>query len=245
MNYVIDIGNTKTKTAFVNKKNVSRVKTFDTDEFMKIYRQHFGTLKAFDNCIVSSVIPLRKGFQNYLNKNIGALVLNNKTKLPFKNLYKTKKTLGNDRIANVAGAMVLFPKKSILAIDAGSCITFDLMNARKQYLGGAISPGLHMRFSALNKFTSGLPLIKLNKKAVKSIGNTTASSILSGVQNGTLLEIDAFINDIKSSYSDIKLILCGGDSSFLADRLKNSIFVSPNLTLIGLNFILDYNRKTA
>lgn len=245
MNYVIDIGNTKTKTAFVNKQNVSRVKAFDTDEFMKNYRQHFKSIKPFDRCIVSSVVPLKQGLVKYLNKNIEPIILDNKTKLPFKNLYKTKKTLGNDRIANVAGAMALFPKHSILAIDAGSCITFDLMNAKKQYLGGAISPGLNMRFSALNHFTGGLPLIKLSKKPIKMVENTTGRSILSGVQNGTVIEVDAFINNMKKSYSDIKVILCGGDSSFLADRLKNSIFVSANLTLIGLNFILEYNRKTA
>jgi len=120
-----------------------------------------------------------------------------------------------------------------------------LMNKKKQYLGGSISPGINMRFSALHEFTGALPLIKMSKRPVNIIGNTTASSILSGVQNGVTLELDAFINNIKKSYSDIKVILCGGDSSFLADRLKNSIFVSANLTLIGLNFILEHNRKTA
>lgn len=245
MNYVIDIGNTKTKTAFVNKQKVSRVKAFDTDEFMKNYRQHFEFLKPFENCIISSVVPLKQGFVEYLNNNIEPIILNNKSKMPFKNFYKTRKTLGNDRMANIAGAMALFPKQTILAIDAGSCITYDLMNAKNQYLGGSISPGINMRFLALNHFTGALPLIKLSRKPVKIIGDTTTRSILSGVQKGTLLEIDAFISNIKKSYSDIKVILCGGDSSFLADRLKNSIFVSPNLTLIGLNCILEHNRKTA
>ena len=188
--------------------------------------------------------PLNASFLNFLNNNYEAIILNNKTLLPFNNLYKSKKTLGNDRIANIAGALTFYPKNSILAIDAGTCITYDLINSNNQYLGGAISPGIKMRFSSLNHFTGALPSLKPKKESVEIIGNTTNSSIQSGVINGVIFEISAYIEKIKKTNPDIKVILCGGDSSFLADRLKNSIFVCPNLTLIGLNSILKYNTKS-
>lgn len=243
MNYVIDVGNTKTKTAFVNNQKVVRLKSFDTDEFMKNYRQHFQQEKQIQSCIISSVMPLGALFVKFVTKNYNGIILNNKTLLPFINLYKSKKTLGNDRISNIAGALTFHPKKNILAIDAGSCITYDFVNAKREYLGGAISPGINMRFSGLHHFTGALPYVKLKKENPVLVGNSTVSSIQSGVVNGVLFEISSYINKIKKSYPDVKVILCGGDCSFLADRLKNSIFVSPNLTLIGLNSILKYKEK--
>lgn len=243
MNYVIDIGNTKTKTAIVNNRKVTKLKSFDTDEFMKNFRQFFQNEKTLHSYIISSVIPLNAAFLKFVSNNYDGIILNNKTLLPFINHYKTKNTLGNDRIANIAGAVTIYPQKNILAIDAGTCITYDLITRENQYIGGAISPGINMRFSSLNQFTGALPLLKPKKKPVEIIGTNTTSSIQSGVINGVIFEITAYIHGIKKSYPDIKVILCGGDSSFLADRLKNSIFVCPNLTLMGLNSILIYNRK--
>ena len=102
---------------------------------------------------------------------------NKLAKIPIVNNYKTPKTLGDDRLANVVGASVLFPNKNVLTIDCGTCIKFDLINKEKQYNGGAISLGLKMRFEALNKFTANLPLIKPKKIELKTEDFTAGKTI--------------------------------------------------------------------
>jgi len=74
------------------------------------------------------------------------LILDNNLNFPFKILYKTKGTLGVDRLALMAASVKKYPQKNVLVIDAGTCITYDFMSKDTHYLGGSISPGL---FNAL------------------------------------------------------------------------------------------------
>ena len=167
-------------------------------------------------------------------------VLSSATNVPFVNLYKTPTTLGVDRIALVVGAVNEFPKKNTLIIDAGTCITFDFVNSKSEYLGGAISPGIKMRFDSLNHFTANLPL--LEKEEVNDfIGKNTKESINAGVVNGVIQEIDGVINQYKKKYLDLTVVLTGGDTNFLAKQLKSSIFANQNFLLQGLNTILIFN----
>jgi type III pantothenate kinase len=170
-----------------------------------------------------------------------AEVLSEKTPLPIINSYKTPLTLGKDRLAAVAGASVLYPEKDILVFDAGTCLTIDFINSDKEYIGGRISPGIEMRYNALHTFTDKLPLIK-SKKNTLVIGNDTKTSIICGVQQGILAEVKAIISDYKSQNTDTVFVFTGGDSFYFEKELKNSIFANPNLVLIGLNEILDYNE---
>jgi len=170
------------------------------------------------------------------------LELNNSTSLPINNLYKTIQTLGKDRIAAVTGGANLFPNNDLLIIDAGTCITFDFINANKDYLGGAISPGINLRFKALHNFTGNLPLID-PKADVNLIGDSTESSILSGVINGVREEVDGIIGRYKSSYPNMKVIFTGGDVKYFDKYVKNNIFAVENLVLKGLKAILNYNVK--
>jgi type III pantothenate kinase len=160
--------------------------------------------------------------------------------VPFLNLYATPSTLGIDRIALVAASVNGFPDKNVLIIDAGTCITFDFITNKNQYLGGAISPGIRMRYKALQNQTANLPLLETNMPE-NIIGDSTASSIHSGVINGVLNEIDGNIEAYKSNYEDFTTILTGGDANFLSKQLKSSIFANSNFLLEGLNFILQYN----
>ena len=163
------------------------------------------------------------------------------TRVPFVNLYKTPKTLGVDRIALVAAAVSQFPYKNVLIVDAGSCITFDFVTAKKEYLGGAISPGIQMRFHALNHFTANLPLL-VKEEASSFIGSSTKESINSGVVNGILQEIEGVISQYKNKYLDLTVVLTGGDTNFLSKQLKSSIFANQNFLLQGLNYLLKFNR---
>ena len=130
----------------------------------------------------------------------------------------------------------------MLIIDAGTCITYDFINTNNEYLGGAISPGIRLRYRTLNNLTANLPLLD-TQLPQDIIGNSTQNSIHSGVVFGVLKEIDGVIDEYVKKYSDLTVILTGGDTKFLSNQLKNSIFANSNFLLEGLNFILEYNSQ--
>jgi type III pantothenate kinase len=163
--------------------------------------------------------------------------------MPFKNLYKTPETLGLDRLALASAAVQQYPKTNTLVIDAGTCITYDFVDANAHYFGGAISPGLQMRYNALHKQTAQLPLLQ-PKRQTSYIGATTEASIHSGVIFGTVQEIQGVVSTYLLDYSDLTVILTGGDANFLCKQFKISIFANSNFLLEGLNFILDFNSDS-
>lgn len=164
------------------------------------------------------------------------------TPVPVTNNYGTPQTLGMDRLAAVVGASFSFSERDCLIIDAGTCITFDFVDRDAIYYGGSISPGLAMKFKALHTFTSKLPLVEqIEKGETPLIGRNTIECLQSGVSNGTLAEVDGLITEYKQQSPDLIVIGCGGDASFFEKNLKARIFVVPDLVLIGLNRILNYN----
>ena len=169
------------------------------------------------------------------------MILTDKKKVPLTNKYKTPNTLGKDRLAGVIGVTSLYPKKDILVFDAGTCLTMDFVNKKGEYIGGRISPGIEMRYKALHTFTDKLPLGQ-KEKTTPIIGDDTHSSIASGVQQGILAEVKSIISEYKLRNPDTIVVVTGGDCFFFEKELKNSIFANPNLVLIGLNEILDYNE---
>jgi type III pantothenate kinase len=235
MNLVIDSGNTTLKAAIFEKDQLKEL-------FHNISPKELGPITkkySFKRAVISSVNENAFLISENINiKNV--LIIDQHTRLPFKNFYKTPETLGTDRIAAIAGSITLYPQSNCLAIDAGTCITFDFIDAEYNYHGGSISPGINIRFSALHNFTARLPLVNRKEKA-KLIGANTEESIQSGVINGTIAEIEGMIDTYRSLYPGLKVIICGGDAPFFETNLKQSIFVVPELVLIGLNRILEYN----
>ncbi|MGZ4038048.1 MAG: type III pantothenate kinase, partial [Bacteroidia bacterium] len=148
---------------------------------------------------------------------------------------------GSDRLAASVGAFGLYPGQDTLVVDAGTCVKYNFTNRNNEYLGGAISPGLQMRFKAMHQLTGRLPLVIPDDQFNKLVGTTTEESLLSGVINGLIHETDGFINDYKKQYPQLKVVFTGGDTSFFVKRLKNSIFADHDLVLKGLNDILIYN----
>ena len=169
-------------------------------------------------------------------------VLTNTSKVPFKNSYATPHSLGVDRLALAAAAYNHNPRGNTLVIDAGTCITYDLVNNFGEYIGGAISPGMRMRYNAMHEQTSGLPLLEPDE-ILDFIGNSTESCMHSGVINGLTQEIDGVIDQYQSRFQDLTVILTGGDSHFFAKRLKNTIFANSKFLLEGLNCLLEYNTN--
>jgi len=241
MKLIIDIGNTLTKAAVFEKKQL--LETYTISAFtIDFVHEIISKNKNISSVIISSVVKkIPTNIINFLKKEYCFIELSSETKLPVNNFYKSPETLGKDRIAGIVAAYSLHKEENVLVIDAGTCITYDFISSKKEYFGGSISPGMNMRFKALHTFTKKLPLVSLTNFN-ELIGTDTNKSILSGVINGITAEIDAMIEKFKEKYSSLTIIICGGDAQFLVSRLKNSIFAVPELVLIGLNEILDYNE---
>ena len=176
----------------------------------------------------------------FLKNKTELVIITQETKFPFINKYQTPITLGLDRKVLVAGAVLKFPKQNCLIIDAGSCITYDFVDANSNYFGGAISPGIQMRYKALNNFTAKLPLLE-KEYPLQFIGNSTNQAIHSGVVSGILFEMEGFITSYLREFEYLTIILTGGDTDFLAKRLKNTIFANSNFLLESLNLLHQYN----
>jgi len=242
MNLVIDIGNTRTKFSVFNHGQM--IISVPVDDFLP---GHVDVLKSeydsIDRVILSSVKNYSSELKAILEKEFEQFIeLDENTPLPFENCYKSKETLGKDRIAAVAGALQVYPNQNVLVIDAGTAITYDLLTDKKQYLGGNISPGIQIRFKALNQFTARLPLVE-QEDFEKLYGSTTIEAIRAGVQHGVAFEVDKAIDTFKEFYNNLKVIITGGDANFFDKKLKNSFFVHFNLVAIGLNRILQHNGE--
>lgn len=242
MNLVIDVGNTLVKIAVFNEVELLDKQVVELEEIIDALIQVKKTYKEIQRAVISSVGKLQDQTVQDIKEIFNVLVIDANTPLPFTNLYQTPKTLGVDRIGLVCAAVNQFPKKNTLIIDAGTCITYDFVTLEREYLGGAISPGLRMRYKALNNLTANLPL--LNTEMPKDIiGDSTINAIHSGVVYGVLNELEGIILNYQQKYPDLTVILTGGDCNFLSKQLKSTIFVNLNFLLEGLNQILLYNSN--
>lgn len=239
MKLIIDIGNTQTKLAlFENNSAIASYALYEKqdDKIHELSKQY-----TIHRAIISSVKEIDEDlFLLLKNLNIQHINLTESTPLPIINCYASPKTLGKDRLAGVVGANNKYPNSNVLVIDAGTAITYDFITAKKEYLGGGISPGLQIRFKALHHYTDKLPLLAPEMQ-FSLMGTDTKTSIISGVQNGLIAEVDGIIDRYKNEYHAETIILTGGDAVFFDKKLKNTIFVDQNLILTGLNRILDYN----
>ena len=149
--------------------------------------------------------------------------------------------MGQDRIGLVSAAFFKFPNENSLIVDIGTCITYDFIDSKNIYHGGAISPGINMRYNSLSKFTANLPLLE-HKNVNKIIGSSTVESIHVGVSSGIIGEINEYVNNLQKKYSKLNIIITGGNSMFLLNKIKNAIFADQDFLATGLNNILKYNE---
>lgn len=241
MKLILDFGNTLQKVAIFDNNQLIAMKAFKKISLKNI--QDFTSSFTINSAILSSVINYNKNIYNYLKSNFHFIELTSSTPIPINNKYCTPETLGKDRLAAIIAANKNYPNNNILVINAGTCITYDFIDKNADYWGGAISPGIKMRFKALHTFTDKLPLVQLNKKSTPLIGNNSENSILSGVINGSVAEIENIIFNYTQNYKDLEVILSGGDMKYFDKKIKNSIFAFPNIVLYGLNIILDFNAE--
>lgn len=246
MNLVIDIGNTRVKYAFFNSQNSFKVEVLPLENWQEFFLELLTVHRPF-NLILASVIPLEKTFIKKLFTCVKkVIIVDEKTPLPFENLYGTPHTLGVDRLALIAATTAHFSHKPVLVIDVGTCITYDFKNAQNQYLGGAISPGITTRYKSLSAYTKALPeLSPVPLKSKKINGQNTNDCIHNGIMKGVFFEINGFIADYQKYYPYTVFIITGGDAIYLSNHLKKTILARPNFVLEGLFEILLYNLPYA
>lgn len=238
-NLVIDQGNSKVKygifTGNVMEQMVSK-DSLSCDEILEL-----ATNQQLENIIYSSVAQsLSENDKGRIEEKFCFLELTHQLNIPIENAYATPETLGIDRLAAVIGAYSLFPKQTCLVIDAGTCMTLDLLNDEGVYLGGNISPGVRMRLQAMHQFTARLPLVDIGQWQ-QNWGINTETALQNGGLLGACLEIEGLEKRLRQQWPQLKCLITGGDAKVLADQLKCKIFVYTNLVLIGLNKILTYN----
>jgi type III pantothenate kinase len=238
MNLVVDIGNTSTKIAFYEGGTMikkERLKSPDTGTIGRFIGK-----KTVSRVIVSSVNHDPSALINFL-RDKGAVVhlLSCKSHYPFTIAYETPETMGVDRLAAAAGAFLHHPGADLLVIDAGSALTLDVV-AGGSFLGGSISPGLTMRFRALNEFTGRLPLIDVNRD-FSFPGRSTKDAITAGVVMGLVFEINEYIRTFEKRHEKLVTVITGGDSEIITSFTDRKMFLHPDLVTDGLNYLLDYN----
>ncbi|SRR5260221_7174118 len=236
MNIAVDYGNTAAKVGIFKDGHLQDRRLFQDPAALRAFLESYHA----ENIIVSSVSHPVEEVLSWSVARGKKISLSLQLPLPVKILYVTPQTLGVDRIAAVCGALEIFPNQDCLVIDAGTCITYEFIDHHENYYGGGISPGIAMRFEAMHHFTSRLPLVQPVILA-PLVGDSTETSMQSGVINGVRAEVEGIIKRYIDQYPNLKPILCGGDVAFFENQFKQPIFVSPDLVLIGLHRILNHH----
>lgn len=233
----IDVGNTRLKLGVFENDQLSSVERIPLDnieEFLANFDQ-----SELSDVVISSVVSevqlemIEKYWTNPIIINANSLV-------PFSNKYATPSTLGIDRLCNATFAFSHSKTELAVIIDIGTCIKFDVLDKKKGYLGGSISPGIQLRYKALNQFTGNLPLLNETSNS-PILGASTNESMHSGVINGIRMEILGFMQEYSNKFPDLTFFVTGGDLEHFDLASKNDIFADENLTLKGLYEIYRYN----
>ena len=239
MNLTIDIGNTHTKLGFFDGLELQLTQKFSSAEIIpwqSILNKH-----KITHSILSHVGNARLDLETLYN-NTHCVEVHHKLQLPFTSDYNPFTNLGIDRVVGLAAAANSFPHENVLIIDAGTCITYDLITAKAHHIGGVISPGLMMRYQSMHRFTHQLPNLEI-QEPFNFPSTNTEEAMHHGVISSVIAEIEAFISRFETSTPIFRIILTGGDAGFLSKRLKNGILADENFLAIGLNLLLETNKS--
>lgn len=240
-NLVVDAGNTSIKMFLFDKGEIAHSLKCCAVEDLLSTLESAVPVNSIGKCIVSSVSVEQENIAAVFNPFFRVRLFDSELWFPINIRYGTPGTLGSDRVAAVVGAYVRYPKRNILVIDSGTAITYDILTAEGEYLGGNISPGLNTRFRALHNFTGKLPLLQVDDSMEGLFGTNTSEAIGLGVQNGILYEVEATVREFSRRFDNLLVVFTGGDSFFFEKRINFSNFAEPYLVAFGLNEILEFN----
>ena len=238
-NLVIDTGNSGTKVAiFADGELLLPVLRLTTSPWAKIDEQltNFGVRNILYSTVAN--VPPRRWLENWKANGMGVYALDRSRPLPFASVYETPETLGQDRIAAVAGTLGRVHTARLI-VDAGSCVTLDLVDAHDRYHGGNISPGVRMRLAAMHERTARLPLVRPGQPE-GVVGRSTEQALRHGGQLGVVYEIEGLYERLRPQHRDLVIVLTGGDAPHLLPYFSSvPVSHSPNLVLRGLHQILS------
>lgn len=233
----VDIGNTTISFASVKGASVTRVVRIETatsqSQLTKALEKICRSMaRGCTAVVISSVVPQATAIVEHFfhKRGVEVLVAGRDVKVPIKNLYSNPKQVGQDRLVGAYAALQLYGKP-VIVIDLGTAITFDVVSAKGEYLGGAIVPGLRLSAESLFLKTALLPQIAI--KAPKSvIGKTTQESILSGLFYGYGSLCRGFIELISAQlHAKPKVVMTGGHTQLMKK------FISPQVRIIDENLV--------
>ncbi len=235
----LDFGNTRLKAAVFNNDEIidELVLTDDSNQTIEALLIKYQPQKS----ILSSVINHNVEIENILATQSRFHKLSYNTQLNFSSPVGKPATIGADRLALAAAAAHFFPGKNNLIIGLGSCITYNFINQYQEFLGGAISPGMEMRFKCMHDHTAQLPLVQKDWN-FPVIGYDTKTNLQSGVIAGITFEIDGYIDFCQNKFNNFNVVLTGGDAGYFARHLKNKIFADLNFLFKGLYAISEVNN---
>lgn len=233
-----DFGNTRVKYAVFVQGQLASVHTLEDASVAQV--QQAVNQHQAQRTFLSSVIHHPPQVEEWLQQHTQFHKLSHETILPFTTPVAKPATIGADRLALAAAAVHSYPNQHTLVIALGTCITYNYINIFNQFVGGSISPGMHMRFLAMHQQTALLPLAQAAPN-VPLMGFDTLTNLQSGVVWGMAAEIDGIINNYAQNLANFNVLLTGGDIGYFVPRLKNKIFADQNLLFKGLYAICEKN----
>jgi type III pantothenate kinase len=234
-----DFGNTRLKAAvFENDLFLEEIVLPDDSELTieRLLAQYHP-----QKTILASVIDHNPAIEHILAKGTRFHKLSHITKANFTTPVGRPESIGADRLALSAAAVHYFPGKNNLVIGLGTCITYNFINQYHQFIGGSISPGMEMRFKAMQVFTAKLPLVHKDWN-YPLLGYDTKTNLQSGVIAGISFEIAGFIDSYADKYDNFNVVLTGGDTAYFARQLKKKIFADSNFLFKGLYALSETNN---
>jgi len=228
-------------------RRTSKVSTSDeVGIFMRaVLRENSISHNDISAISICSVVPnldysLRAACMKYFDLEPFVLQAGVKTGLKVK--YRNPIEVGSDRIANAIAATNLFPNKDCIILDFGTATTFCAINSNKEYLGGAIMPGMRLSMESLTSHTAKLPPVEIIKTET-AVGRSTVESLQSGLYYMTLGAAKEIIEQFKSQvFVRPPTVIATGGFSHIYDDDKLFDIAVPDLVLQGLHYALKLNK---
>jgi type III pantothenate kinase len=239
---LVDISNSYTKFAFASAKRISAPVRIVTNRLSSALFLRFLKQRRVRQVMVSSVVPEKNSVISKAAGKTGVLWLDSTLKLAVGIDYPAPESIGADRLANAAAVAVLYGCPAIV-VDFGTAVTFDIVSARRNYIGGVIAPGLEAMTNFLYQRTALLPKLSL-KEPRRAIGRSTIGAMLSGAvfgYRGLVREILARIRSEEFPRKKLHIVATGGYARLIAAQLPEITAVRPHLTLEGLRIIANLN----
>jgi type III pantothenate kinase len=239
---LVDISNSYTKLAFATRQRLAKPIRYPTNELTVAILRQILCGRRVEAIIVSSVVPRRNRIVAAAAGSSRLLFLSPQLDLGVGIDYPAPRSIGADRLANAAAVAQLYGYPAIV-VDFGTAVTFDVVSARGDYVGGVIAPGLEAMTSFLYDRTALLPKLSL-REPLRAIGKTTRDAMLSGAvfgYRGLVREILVRVSRENFPRGKPRVIATGGYAKLIARKLPEIEAVHPNLTLEGLRIIANRN----